>query len=165
MLGGRDQKLDGWTNIDLYEGPNVDVKCDVSKLPFENGCVDEIYASHILEHFSHWKTLDVLKEWRRVLKKGGKAFIGVPDFQAMLNIYKEFGMVPWFTRMMYGDQEYPLAYHYCAFDYEHLANLCHDAGFGLVNRVVNFPHGLKDCSTHNDSVYGRPVSLNMEATA
>jgi predicted SAM-dependent methyltransferase len=165
MLGGRDHKLAGWTNIDLHDGPHVDVKCDVSKLPFDNSVVDDIYASHVLEHFSHLRTLDVLKEWRRVLKKGGKAYIAVPDFRAVLNIYKEFGMVTWVTHMLYGDQEYPLAYHYTIFDSESLPNLLHEAGFSLVQQVQSFSLGLNDCSTLVDVIYRRPVSLNVEAIA
>lgn len=166
MLGGRDQKLPGWTNIDLHDGPNVDLRADVSDLSmFKDGSVADIYASHILEHFSHPRTLEVLKEWRRVLKAGGCAYIAVPDFKAIVTIYKEFGMVPWVIHMACGDQLYPLAYHYSLFDEESLENLCHDAGFGLVRKVDSFHKGLNDCSTLLDTVYRRPVSLNVEAIA
>ena len=35
---------------------------------YPDGVADEIRASHVLEHFSHTITLDVLREWARVLK-------------------------------------------------------------------------------------------------
>lgn len=166
MLGGRDQKLPGWTNVDLHEGPTVDIRTDVSDLSmFKDGSVEAIYASHVLEHFSHRRTLPVLKEWRRVLKTDGKAYIAVPDFEAMITIYKEFGLVEWINNMLYGDQEYPLAFHYLAFDGDSLAKVLFAAGFKAVNRVPQFPFGLRDCSTLTDNRWRRSVSLNVEALA
>lgn len=42
--------------------------------------VDEIRASHILEHFSFPDVDKVLTEWLRVLKPGGQIKIAVPDY-------------------------------------------------------------------------------------
>lgn len=66
--------LPGFTNCDLYD-EKADIKCDVKDLPFEDNSVDEIVASHIIEHFDFREAQDVLKEWQRVLKRGGKLWI------------------------------------------------------------------------------------------
>lgn len=46
-------------------------------LPFKSGTMDYVYSSHLLEDFEDWKPC--LREWTRVLKKGGKLIILMPD--------------------------------------------------------------------------------------
>ncbi len=165
MLGGRDQKIDGWINVDLHEGKNVDVKADISDLNmFKDATVSRIYASHCLEHFPHPKTLGVLKEWRRVLKFGGEIYISVPDFDAMVKLYNKIGVLaPFIRNMLCGDQGYDLAYHYNLFTYATLAAQCVEAGFSDVKRIVDMPCGLSDCSTLVDTITNLPISLSVRA--
>src|SRR3972149_4441120 len=69
---------DSWIFTDLYpQNPQV-VKMDARKINYPDESVDALYASHLLEHLSFTETLNVLKEWRRVLKPGGKLTINVP---------------------------------------------------------------------------------------
>lgn len=166
LLGGRTTRISGFTNIDLFDGPDVDIRTDASDLSmFKDGDVQEIYASHILEHFSHLKTVDVLKEWRRVLKRGGKAYIAVPDFDAMIKTYLKHGLTDWVRNMLYGDQIYPLAFHYAPFTFASLAKAIHTAGFSDVRRCLMLPYGLPDCSTLINTETKELVSLNVEAIA
>jgi ubiquinone/menaquinone biosynthesis C-methylase UbiE len=51
---------------------------------FEDNVLDYVYSSHLLEDFED--TYDVLKEWVRVLKYGGKLVLVLPDEQ----IYREY---------------------------------------------------------------------------
>ena len=53
-LGGGHQKIPGYTNLDRKLGS------EVYPLDYEDGTVDEIRASHILEHFSHREAPEVL---------------------------------------------------------------------------------------------------------
>lgn len=46
-------------------------------LPFKDGSLDYVYASHLLEDFFEW--IPVLKEWTRIIKVGGYLVILVPD--------------------------------------------------------------------------------------
>ncbi|PIX28535.1 MAG: hypothetical protein COZ64_02880 [Candidatus Brennerbacteria bacterium CG_4_8_14_3_um_filter_43_14] len=47
--------LDGYVNIDILPAQGVDVISDVRKLVgYGDASVDEVYLSHVLEHFS-WK--------------------------------------------------------------------------------------------------------------
>jgi predicted SAM-dependent methyltransferase len=73
---------EGYINVDLYPKPDakVDAQYDVTRLPYENETVDEIRALHIIEHFDFNEGVEVLKEWRRVLKPGGKIILETPDF-------------------------------------------------------------------------------------
>ena len=131
----------------------------------KDGEATEIYASHVLEHFSHTKTVDVLKSWRRVLVPKAKAYIAVPDFDAMVKLYLEFGMNSFIRNMLYGDQGYALAYHYTGFTFPTLAAAIVEAGFSDVKRIERMPYNLNDCSTLLDTAYHRPVSLNVVAIA
>ncbi len=162
-LGGRSTRLDGFVTVDLE--PGSDCVADVSKLPYENGSVSEIYASHILEHFPHTETMAVLREWRRVLKRGGKAFISVPDFDAVVKLYMQFeGMNDFLRNLMYGDQLYSRAFHYTIFTFITLAGCCANAGFEDVRRLEKMPYGLKDCSRLVDTWSLKPISVHVEAT-
>lgn len=52
---------------------------DISqRLPFPDHYADEIHAIHVVEHFNRGKVVEILKEWKRVLKPGGKLAIEVP---------------------------------------------------------------------------------------
>lgn len=46
-------------------------------LPFKDGTVDTVFSSHLLEDVEKWTP--VLKEWVRVLKRGGILIILIPD--------------------------------------------------------------------------------------
>jgi SAM-dependent methyltransferase len=165
-LGGRDTRIEGFTNVDLHDGENVDVRADAANLyMIPDATVEEIYASHILEHFPHPKTVAVLKEWRRVLKAGGKAYISVPDFDLIVRLYKDHGLAQFLVDLGWGGQEYAEAYHFAPFNYSRLAFLLNSAGFADVKRLKNMPYGLSDCSYKVDSFTGQPISVSVEATA
>ena len=163
-LGGRDKPIQGFKTVDRYDG--ADINCDISKLDcVESGSVEELYASHCLEHFSHTKTIEVLKEWRRVLRPNAKAYIAVPDFDAVVSLYQKFGMNAFLRNFLFGDQGYDLAYHYTAFTFPTLAAALVESGFSDVKRISKMPYGLRDCSTLVDTFTQQPMSLNVEAIA
>lgn len=165
-LGGRDTSIAGFRNVDLKPGPTVDYVSDISNLSiFRSGSVDEIYASHCLEHFPHTRTLGVLTEWRRVLKPGASAHISVPDFDAAVQIYVTEGLVDFLRNLLWGDQGYDLAFHYTGFTFATLAALLVRAGFGDVKRRKWMPYGVNDCSSLVDNVRKQPISLTVEAFA
>lgn len=84
-LGCNDLKLEGFTNIDIDARVNPDVVADSLNLPYDDESVDEIYAGHLLEHTTVHE--NALKEWHRVLKKGGRITITVPDTQKALELH------------------------------------------------------------------------------
>jgi predicted SAM-dependent methyltransferase len=106
-LGCGDVIINGWINVDLCN-PAAQVKADAKDLNmFEDNSIDEIYSSHLIEHFHFHDGLKVLKEWKRVLKPGGKLVVELPDFLACckkfiesseedrVNQYVSFWGYPW----------------------------------------------------------------------
>jgi SAM-dependent methyltransferase len=56
--------------------PNVKVKMDIMNIQYEDETFDIIYCSHVLEHVSDDRK--AIKEFFRILKKGGWAILTVP---------------------------------------------------------------------------------------
>lgn len=85
-LGCGDKILPGYVNVDVVEtraGMKPDVICDLHDLaPFDDGCAEEVLSVHVVEHFWRWEVLDVLKEWARVLKPGGRMVIECPNLES-----------------------------------------------------------------------------------
>lgn len=82
-LGCGDKILPGYTNVDLVQeraNKKPDIICDVRKLKvFRDDYADEILSVHVIEHFYYWEASDLIKEWVRVLKPGGKMIIECPN--------------------------------------------------------------------------------------
>lgn len=82
-LGCGDKILNGYINVDVVDaraGKKPDIICDLHDLGlFETNSVDEILAVHVVEHFWQWEVIDILKEWVRVLKPGGKMILECPN--------------------------------------------------------------------------------------
>jgi len=82
-LGCGDKILEGYVNVDVAPsraGRSPDVLCDLHKLePFEADSCDEVMAIHVVEHFYRWEVIDVLREWLRVLKPGGRMILECPN--------------------------------------------------------------------------------------
>ena len=76
-LGAGGCELPGYQNLDRKTGQ------EVYPLDYPDDCADEIRASHVLEHFSHRDTMNVLSEWVRVLKPGGVLKVCVPDLDVV----------------------------------------------------------------------------------
>jgi SAM-dependent methyltransferase len=70
----------GWVNCDIHPLPDVDVVMNVDEFPWpwEDGTVDEIFASHLFEHVA--KPVDFVLECWRVLKPGGQLWIVCPHW-------------------------------------------------------------------------------------
>jgi SAM-dependent methyltransferase len=70
---------EGYINIDVNPRHSPDICRDVRKgLPFDDDSVDEILASHFLEHLDAVAMIEFIVESYRVLKGGGKLRIVVP---------------------------------------------------------------------------------------
>lgn len=59
--------------------PVLDYIGPADQLPWPDGAFVEIRAWDVLEHFSYRDTERVLREWRRLLRPGGRVSIQVPD--------------------------------------------------------------------------------------
>lgn len=142
-LGCGDKILDGYVNVDIVEsrlGNKADVVCDIRKLTiFEDNSVDEVLSVHVIEHFWRWEVPDILKEWTRVLKSGGRMVIECPNIltaceEILKDPIKGTSNNPKFAHrgmwILYGDPRWqdPLMMHKWGYSPVTLAAVMHDAG-------------------------------------
>ena len=121
-LGCNDFKLNGFINIDKDPVVKPDLVVDASKLPYEDNSVDEIYAGHLLEHFSYDE--DVILEWKRVLKYGGVITITVPDVEKSLKLFNEDKLsLEWMNNVILGATNRELQNHHQVFNKKILLDL------------------------------------------
>ncbi|HXX44788.1 MAG TPA: methyltransferase domain-containing protein [Candidatus Acidoferrales bacterium] len=120
-------------NIDTRELPGVDMIADVRTLPFHAGTVAEIYAAHLMEHFTESELRStVIPGWHRVLKPGGLLRIIVPDAEGMIQAFSR-GEYPFenFRKVTFGSQDYPGNFRYTMFSRQSLRELLQSFGFGV----------------------------------
>jgi predicted SAM-dependent methyltransferase len=76
-----------WLNIDQHYAEGV-LRHDLRKaLPFDQGVVDAIYSSHVLEHLPPTEAKRFLSECYRVMKPNGIVRIVVPDLEKLCTAY------------------------------------------------------------------------------
>lgn len=65
---------------------NVQLRGNAKNLEwFKDGCLDYVFSSHCFEDFLPEEKTSVFREWVRVLKKGGKLLLYLPDEQTYRN--------------------------------------------------------------------------------
>jgi SAM-dependent methyltransferase len=141
-LGSGDKNLPGYVNVDAApsrKGVTPDLICDIRQLDLPDQHADEILAIHVIEHFYRWELDDVLADWRRVLKPGGKLILECPNIlyaarQLVANPAlaagsgKELRSTMW---PLYGDPGWrdPLMCHRWGYTPESLSAILTAAGF------------------------------------
>jgi len=175
-LGCWHRHIPGWVHIDLCDMPHIDYKSSIDDLSmFENETVDLIYSSHSLEYFDRKQVGNVLREWARVLKKGGVLRVAVPDFDALLSVYKKTNDLSKILGPLFGAMEITTEtglinmYHKTTYNFDSLKEELVSAGFGSVERYRWQDTVHKDFDDHSQAYYphmdkkdGILVSLNME---
>lgn len=143
----------GTTVIEGFEprdGANGDA---LFPLPDADGSVDEIRASHVLEHFPYGQAQQILADWARALKPGGVLKIAVPDFQAIAQSFID-GEEMNVQGYVMGGQGNERDFHKALFTRDLLTRLLN--GVGLVG-VRDWKSEIQDCAA-------LPVSLNLAAS-
>ena len=142
-IGAGDTVIDGFTPIDRKLGT------EAYPLEYPDDSVDEIRASHILEHFPLRKVPVVLKDWVRALKPGGTIRISVPDFDKITQLRRTDEK---WSQYLCGGQLDENDFHQSVFDSQSLVSLMGECG--LTN--------IHPWESHNTDLACHPVSLNME---
>jgi len=144
-LGCGDKILPGYINVDVVSeraGNKPDFVTDIRSLEgIPDSFADEVLAVHVVEHFWRWEVLDILKEWCRVLKPGGKMILECPNLRSACEEFlknddaaalpgPEGQRTMW---VFYGDPRWrdPLMVHRWGYTPVSLARVMHEAG--LVN--------------------------------
>ena len=173
-LGCGKRYFPDWIHVDIADFDHIDYKAKIYPLDMFNDCVaDIIYVSHAFEYFDDIEGQDVLKEWYRVLKPDGVLRLAVPDFEALIEVYKSTGNLqniigPLYGRMMIN--ETMSIYHKTVYDFKKLERLLTNIGFKEIRRYdwKDTEHSAIDDHSqayfpHMDKKNGRLVSLNVEA--
>jgi predicted SAM-dependent methyltransferase len=161
-----------WYHIDGGDYEHL-VGRDIGDLQFEEGGVDLIYASHVLEYFDRTEVIPVLREWYRVLKKDGILRLAVPSFEAISRLYVASSFpLDSFLGPLYGRMEMggKWIYHKTVYDYASLDILLTGAGFRRVGTYDWREVDHADCDDFSQSYLphmqkdtGELISLNVEA--
>lgn len=90
-IGSGASGLDGWVNMDLSPGENVNCIYDCRHhLPFPDESVHMIFTEHFMEHIDYTEDVPFfLSECLRVLQPGGVIRIIVPDAEKYIKAYME----------------------------------------------------------------------------
>jgi predicted SAM-dependent methyltransferase len=140
--------LGSFLDTDILGAVPVDI---TRKLPFDDGTVDVIFSSHLVEHIYHRQFKKYLKDTFRILKKDGKQIVVTPSLEKLcLSLYRnESGEKEMLYKTHQGRiSEYPLTPamvinamthinygHKFLYDYETMQTLGLDAGYGAVQKV------------------------------
>lgn len=164
-IGGQ-IRADGWEIFDALHRPEVDHVGNAQDLTrFEDGTFDEIYASHVIEHFDYNGPIQAtLKEWHRALNLSGCLYVSFPDLAILsrmyacgnLNLQQRFHVM----RMIFGGHIDAFDYHLVGLDQEIMGSMLREAGFVSVERVRDF--GLFP-DTSRMAFAGVAISCNLVA--
>ena len=150
-LGGGDTHIDGFVNVDRKSNSTDAAEYECYPLRYADGTVDEVRASHVLEHFPHAQTADVLADWVRVLKPGGVLRLAVPDFRKIAGAYLEGRGLPTQGYIM-GGQVDDEDYHKAIFDEVGLREALRNVG---LRNIRHWQSEIDDCAA-------LPISLNLQ---
>jgi len=169
-LGCGKRFIPGYVHIDAIDYPHVDHVSTIDNLSFiENDSVEVIYNCHVLEHFKRRDVLQVLSEWRRVIKPGGILRISVPDFAAICEVYRKYKDISLVVGPIFGKQDYLYNIHYNIFDFDYLRKCLMEVGFINVRKYdwretehANIDDYSQAYIPHMDKESGTLISLNVE---
>jgi predicted SAM-dependent methyltransferase len=165
-IGGQ-VRTPGWEVLDANAGLCVDHVANASDLRcFEDGAFEQIYASHVVEHFDYQEQLvETLKGWCRILAPGGTLCVSVPDLDVLAQLFLNRSLLSigdrfQVMRMIFGGHMDKYDYHLVGLNEEFLTDYLSAAGFTGMRKVSQF--GLfRDTSSM--ALKGVPISLNMVA--
>lgn len=177
-LGCAKRYIPGFTHIDIDKFPHIDYVHDIKTLPMiKNSSVELIYFCHGIEYFDRFEIKDVLKEWKRTLKKGGVLRLAVPDFEMLVKVYRKYKNLDKIIGPLYGRWEVNIKskkstiYHKTVYDFKSIKQVLMDAGFKNIKKYdwrktihKNYDDYSQAYIPHMDKENGILISLNVEAT-
>ena len=144
-LGSGKTPLEGYTNLDGATGDSI--------YPLGYADLDEIRASHVLEHFSRIESVDVVRDWASCLKPGGILKIAVPSFDLVVDLSKTNKVIAeHFEMIIMGGQVDSLDYHKSLWNFDKLEQVLKHVGLSDIKPWVS---EVSDCASY-------PISVNLQ---
>lgn len=154
-------------NIDLTK--SGDLRLDLRKtLPFKNNSVDHIHSEHFFEYINYLDStaINCLRDYLRVLKKGGKLTMILADMEKIFKAYvnKDVKFLEGITNITNHIPQskkyaslidyvnyvsYFLGYHNYCYDYEKICLLLKSVGFKNIKKHEFNPNELKGYDMYN----------------
>ncbi len=168
-LGCGDIASSEFINVDALPAPHVHYICDVTDLSiFPDNYADLVYACHLLEHIRRDELRKTLWEWRRILRPGGILRLSVPDFDALIDIYRACDNdIDGIAAPLMGSQSHSYDVHHSVFNLKYLSDSLTAVGFRSVRKwdpnQVDY-HDFEDWASKPIERGGKnyQVSLNVE---
>jgi predicted SAM-dependent methyltransferase len=90
-IGPGDHAIANFDTVEMEPGADATfvARWGFERLPIKDAQYDFVFASHVLEHIPWNRTLDALREARRILKPGGSLEVWVPDFAYIVECYRQ----------------------------------------------------------------------------
>lgn len=114
-------------------------------IPLDDGCADELHAYHFIEHVYAWEALEVILEFKRLLKPSGRLVLELPDIekcaQNLINGSKD-QLCMW---GLYGDPGWKDEFmcHRWGYTPKTICELLRGAGFGFIEVLEPQTHGKR----------------------
>jgi len=131
---------EGYFHVDLdpVNSAQVDLLWDANELPFPEGSVQRILASHIIEHLRDDEAAKLVYNLWRILADGGELEIRVPDADVAFDMWDEWmgdpppPVIDRIRKMIHGSKD-P---HVNLWGYTKLERFLKRMGFSDIRRVV-----------------------------
>lgn len=160
---GAYSKRYGWITLDQND------QCDIchdllEPLPFDDNSIEQIYSSHLLEHFCFPDLIKLLKECYRVLIPNGIFEASVPNMMPYIEAYAnpekfvfphevDNNVFHYYSKIDYINYMGHLnGTHHFMFDDENLPLIINSIGFRNV-RLRDFKKGLDLLERKDESIY------------
>ncbi len=136
-IGSGNKPMEGYVHFDARSDVNADVVGDATALPFKEGEFSEVFSRFFLEHLPRAQAKNALKEMQRVLVKGGKLEIIVPNIAYFFKLFlDETGQKKeWALNKIYGFENYKEDHHFFGYDEETLTKFLEEAGFVGIKKI------------------------------
>ncbi len=147
-LGCGPRYLEGWINIDRWSQERKDLAADILALPFRPGSVDEIYASHVIEHLPRTAASRALAHWIQLLRPGGKLAVECPNLEEVCRNFlaaDERHRQGWWIYVLYGLQHHAGEFHLMNYTPASLQSVLQQAGLVGIRIGPGDPFHANSC--------------------
>lgn len=135
-------RKDGYIGVDIDPACNPDICAPMQSIPeLADGCADEIYSSHALEHQGKFEIVPILKEWKRILASNGVMIIEVPDLRWCCENWLYRQTNDWHLDTIFGMQSAMGEFHKTGFTPRIMEQYLTEAGLTLVQCTTIDSHG------------------------